>query len=379
MVSKCIGKCQGWEYTYLRPQSEITGFQVNPGKIGNWDGGPNIRHVVGRPDDSTVHDGNGVNLSCPCPLGELLVQNKEEADDGNSKREANQDLAVLTIRSPDTAGSNSAPQHGGREEGVDARALELVLRILSAHVVNLRDLEVEHADAHDGADEDGNHLSEEGMAWRDLRVVCEFQIVGEPDGMGAGDVAKRLEVVHGESIAFNEGASNKLGQHVERHFDTRHGFDDTNGNDEHSAEQETIKHDTRRRMRVPSSDGGDSETNGDNKNNQVPPLRSLGVRFHQAAVNVHGVFLDVARLAAEAVDKALEAHGDFVSVIQHSIGQGRSVDGEEEHVDDDISSAQERRRVLDIFLLVEVALVIDGLTNVVELSKMIVHTVGVDG
>lgn len=83
------------------------------------------------------------------------------------------------------------------------------------------------------------------MSRRNLDVVSKLEIVGEHDSMGAGDVAKRLEVVHGQSIAFNEGTSNKLSENCQSDLNTSHGLDDTDGNDKHKAKCKTVENDTR--------------------------------------------------------------------------------------------------------------------------------------
>lgn len=64
---------------------------------------------------------------------------------------------------------------------------------------------------------------------------------------------------------------------------------------------------------------------------------------------------------------------------QKSIGKGRSVDAEEENIDDNVSSAQERRRVVGVFLSIEESSVVDGSSDVVQLAPSVVDTVGVDG
>lgn len=138
-----------------------------------------------------------MNLSRPVPVGKLLVESPEKEDDNDAERETHQHLAVLTIVSENLLGANGTPEYGCGEEGVDARASELILRVRCAHSINVQHLEVQHSNADDGTNQGGDHLSDKGLAWRNLDIVGELEIVGKPDGMGAGYVAKRLEIVHG--------------------------------------------------------------------------------------------------------------------------------------------------------------------------------------
>lgn len=80
-------------------------------------------------------------------------------------------------------------------------------------------------------------------------------------------------------------------------------------------------------------------------------------------------------LLSQALEKNLESHGDFVAVIEDCVRQRRSVDGKEEHVNDDISSTEERWRVVFITLLVKHALVVHGTRDVVQFAHVIVHSV----
>ena len=144
-----------------------------------------------------------MNLAKPLLLGELLLD--VPGDDGQNKTEgpSEHEGRVLTVVAEDLLGADGTPEDGGGEEGVDARARHLVGGILGADVGDVVHLEVENAGADEGRDERGDDLGGKGVLGGDLDVVSEFEIVGEPDGVGAGDVAERLEEVHGESIAFN--------------------------------------------------------------------------------------------------------------------------------------------------------------------------------
>ena len=51
--------------------------------------------------------------------------------------------------------------------------------------------------------------------WPYLAVMSELQVLGEFDGTGSGDVAVRLEHVHGEHVTREERTTNELRKHIE--------------------------------------------------------------------------------------------------------------------------------------------------------------------
>lgn len=102
---------ENFEATYFRPQAEVARLEINPGKVRNGYRGPDIRHVVRCPNDTSIHDSHRVNLSCPGPVGEPLVDSPNSQNNHNTQRETNQDLSVETVLSKDLARSNSTPKN----------------------------------------------------------------------------------------------------------------------------------------------------------------------------------------------------------------------------------------------------------------------------
>lgn len=230
------------------------------------------------------------------------MEKPEEEDDGNTKREAEKSLGVLPVGSPDLGRTNGTPKDGGSKEGVDTGASKAELGIRGAYAVNVTHLEVEHTDTDERANEGGDHLSAEGVSGRNLDVVGELKVVGEPDGVSAGDITEGLEVVHGEGVSFDERTTNELGEDIQSDFDTGHSLDDTDGNDKDEAEGQTIEDDPRRGVGLPAHDTSDTKTNGDDEAGHVPPLRHLGVASHEAVVDVeHGFVSGRGLLSAHAV------------------------------------------------------------------------------
>lgn len=311
--------------------------------------------------------------------GEVFAQEPEDDDDGDAQGEAEQGLGVLAADAPDLLGADGAPEHGGGEEGVLAGADKLEGRVLCADAVEV-DLVGDDGDADKGRDQGGDHLGEEGEARRDLDVVGELEVVAEVEGVGAGDVAVRLEEAHGEGVAFHKGAADELGQHVERHFDARHGVDDARGHHEDEAEGDAVEDDAGAGVSWPVGDGGAAEGHADDEDNHVPPLGDLVVLLHQTVVHVEDLALFHLVLfgGAEAVDEVFEAHGNLQSVVEEPVRQGGGVGAEEEHVDDDVAGGEIGRRIgLVLFIVDDAAMVEDG-GDIVAVAKVVVRLVRVD-
>lgn len=311
--------------------------------------------------------------------GEVLAQQPEDDDDGDAQGEAEQRLGVLAADAPDLLGADGAPEHGGGEEGVFAGADKLEGRVLCADALEV-DLVGDDADADKGRDERGDHLREEGEARGDLDVVGELEVVAEVESVGAGDVAVRLEEAHGEGVAFDKGAADELGQHVERDLDARHGVDDARGHHEDEAQGDAVEDDAGAGVRGPVGDGGAAEGHADDEDDHVPPLGDFFVLLHQAVVHVEDLALfDLVPLGgAEAVDEVLEAHGDFEPVVEEAVGQGGGVGAEEEHVDDDVAGGEVRGRVGLVFCVVDDAAVVEDGGDVVAVAEVVVGLVRVD-
>lgn len=131
-----------------------------------------------------------MQLSGPGPFGKLLVHRPDQNDHGDAEGEADQGLAVLAFVTKDLGRTDCTPQDRGGKEGVHSWTGQLVLRLRGADIVDAAHLEIEHANADNGAEESGHHLRAKRMARWNLDVVGQLQVVAEPDGMGTGDVAE---------------------------------------------------------------------------------------------------------------------------------------------------------------------------------------------
>lgn len=187
-----------------------------------------------------------------------------------------------------------------------------------------------------------------------------FEIVAEVQGVGAGNVTVCLKEAHGQGISFNERATNKLCQNIQRHLDTRHGIDDTGRDHKDEAENDTIENNTGASVGWPVGDTSAAESNRNDKHDHVPPLRHLTVRLHQTVVNIKDlVLLNLSLLGrAKAVDEVLESHHNLQTVVKETIGQSASIDTEEEHVDGNVTSGEEGRRIRLILGVVKDATIV---------------------
>lgn len=156
--------------TYLGPETQEAALEEHPGEVGDGDGGPDEGDVVRSPGESAVHDGDGVDLADPLPLGEHLTNTPEDEDDGETERETEEGLGVLAADTPNLLGTDGTPEDGGGEEGVDTGAGHLELGVGGADAGDAGHLELQDTEAHEGGDEGRDHLGPEGEAGGDLDV-----------------------------------------------------------------------------------------------------------------------------------------------------------------------------------------------------------------
>ena len=82
---------------------------------------------------------------------------------------------------------------------------------------------------------------------------------------------------------------------------------------------------------------------------------------------------------AERVPEVLEAHGNFVAVVEQDVGKSGRVDGKEEEVDNQVSRRQVSRRVGLVLFSIEQTLLVDSAGDVVVAAGIIEDAVRVDG
>lgn len=97
---------------------------------------------------------------------------------------------------------------------------------------------VENADLGDGGDERGDDLDEEHDARWNLHVVAEFEVGGELDTLGGGDVAVGDEEHVGDGAAGEDGAADELADEVDTGVLVGDGHDDAVRDEEDGTEEE---------------------------------------------------------------------------------------------------------------------------------------------
>lgn len=126
-----------------------------------------------------------------------------------------------------------------------------------------------------------------------------------------------MKKAHSQGVALHERATDEFGQHVKRDLHTSHSEDYTNWDDEDEAESDSIEDDADARIGGPVANSHAAKDDSAGEANHIPPLRHLGVGFHQAVVHVEDATLvNLVLLGrAEAVDEIPEAHDDFAVVV----------------------------------------------------------------
>lgn len=184
-----------------------------------------------------------MDLTKPFLLRESARDVVENGRHNKTDRETDEEGCVEPTLAKDLVGPESTPKYRGSEESVDTRAVEAVWCIGGTDILDM-DLEVENTSADESGNKACGHLSPEGVARRNLGIVCKLEIVQELNSVSASDVAEGLEEVHGQGITTNPSTSDEFGQDVESDWNTSNGSNDTNRNDEDQTERETVKDNT---------------------------------------------------------------------------------------------------------------------------------------
>ncbi len=124
------------------------------------------------------------------------------------------------------------------------RAREAVDRLRCADAGYVAEHPVEDADLGQRRDDGGYHLHGEEDAGRNLHVVAQLEIGREFDALRGGDISICHKYHVGNRSAGKDGASDELADEIDAAMLIRHGHDDTNGDEEHTAycegEQQTV-------------------------------------------------------------------------------------------------------------------------------------------
>lgn len=245
--------------TYLGPKCQITDLDPEPRDTGNGHSGPYVGEVERVPETASIQHDDGMDVSQYGVPGKLLTEQPKDKDNGNTNGEAGKSGSIGAVGPPQPSGANSAPENGGGEEGICIRASKGVGGAgRGADVVEIY-LKLQDGNAYDGGEECGNHLGAEDDARRNLEIVGNLEVGTEVQGVRAGDVAKRLEVAHGQGVSLDPGTAYELGQNVERHLYAGHGEDNARGHNKDEGQCDPEEDDARRGVRWVVSQGDTSE------------------------------------------------------------------------------------------------------------------------
>ena len=223
----------------------------------------------------------------------------------------------------------------------------------------------------------------------------ELEIIGEEHCSGRRDISVHLKVVERNSVPFDEGSANELGQNIHRDLDPCDRGDDTNRDEGEDRHDRSIYDNDGISIGVESTDTDHAQRCGQEENTQIPPLRDLGIRLHEPIMGiVRQVILDV-RFPQDAPPHRLEAKCDLVPVIHNDISDGFGVSArnyadlpvrlttrvtsEEPKVVDEITRSHPRFRVLLVTIVDEIALGVEDHRDVVTAAGVVPYMVAVDG
>ena len=161
---------------------------------------------------------------------------KDEGGDGAGEEEPEQ-VAVELAGGENAGGADETPDDGGGEEDAAVGALEVVLVVGGADVFDVSEGPVEDADLHEAGPDGGDHLAREEHARRHFHVVAEFEVGGEGQSLGHGDVAVGFEEHHGDWPARLHVADDEFRDDVEAELHVCDGLNHADGDHEDEGDE----------------------------------------------------------------------------------------------------------------------------------------------
>lgn len=102
-----------------RPKAEESPLEVNHRKHRDRQGGPLVGQIVRRPEDTSVNQGDGVNLSEPALFPPSLFGVEEDDGEDESNGETDESQGVLPVGPKHAVWTERTPKDRGGEESVD--------------------------------------------------------------------------------------------------------------------------------------------------------------------------------------------------------------------------------------------------------------------
>lgn len=181
----------------LGPPAQETPPEIVIEEVCDRDGGPNVGHVVGSPNESTDQENRNMEVGeNPEPLAKVVKRDGQNSANG----EAPQESIVDGARAEHFPWTESAPEDGGGEERVVPRAGKVILLAGQTDVGNLCHLVIEDRRADEGGDESRPHLAVECDPWSDVNIVGELEILSKVKCLRGRDVTVGLEIIHSSGV-----------------------------------------------------------------------------------------------------------------------------------------------------------------------------------
>lgn len=231
----------------------------------------------------------------------LYASARDQVDDGRSEgaqQKGPDKVAVEGATAKESARADDTPEYGAVEVHACERAGEAVDGLGRAQAGDVGEEPVEDADLGEGGDEGGDHLHCEEETGRDFHVVAEFEVRGEFDALGRGDVRVGDEDHVGDGAAGEEFPGDELADQVEGGVLIGDGHDDAGGDEEDGGDAEGEQDTVPGEVDGEVFDDEDAHDEHEDEGQQVPGHWSVGIASHQAAVDIFaaGYHVFVARL-----------------------------------------------------------------------------------
>lgn len=282
-----------------------------------------VEHVAHDPPREVVERGRRRDLAAAAEdegrgqvaevgLGEGAREAVEEDGRQGAREPEPLEVGVDGARGEDALGPDEPPDDGGVEEDAAVGAVEFVGLVLGADVGDgAAEGPFQDGDLHDAGPEGGDGLGHEHGAPGDLHVLAQFEVLGEVEALGHGDVAVGLEEHHGyrtagldvaghelpvgsfvsrgsglEGNAASKGlegfGSKDLREDVEANLDAGHALDETDGDEPDDGDDDGDEESPPMHVGRISQAHGQRYSDHDDEHGCVPPLGYIFVFVHHS-------------------------------------------------------------------------------------------------
>lgn len=182
--------------------------------------------------------------------------------------------------------TNGTPDERGSRKGRNLRARKVTLCKWRTNIINIREHPILNGGDNKSSKDRRKDLSHEHCTRWDLHIMADLQIARERDTLCHGNKRESLEKHNGNRAVREQITSDDLREDVDRNKLVRHRTNDANGDNETQSHDDGEDECPDWEISVEDLDGGDTESEGDEAEGEVPPVRNLGVRRHEAGVDV---------------------------------------------------------------------------------------------